>query len=78
MAGLYATFSQRVFWPRLQMAIWLDLPLPRLVWRVVARSWRRWRSKELLWGTNRIRLSSTKQVEQYAHAIEDALRNQES
>ena len=52
VAGSYATFSQRVFWPRLQAAIWLDLPLPRLVWRVVSRSWRRWRSKELLWGAN--------------------------
>lgn len=23
-----------------------------LVWRVLRRSWRRWRTKELLWGTN--------------------------
>ena len=32
--------------------IWLDLPLPLLVSRLLRRSWRRWRSKELLWGTN--------------------------
>ncbi len=52
VAGSYTGFSQRVFWPRLQTVVWLDLPLPQLVWRVLARSWRRWRSKELLWGTN--------------------------
>jgi adenylate kinase family enzyme len=52
VAGSYSRFCQRVFWPRLQTVIWLDLPLPQLVWRVLRRSWRRWRSKELLWGTN--------------------------
>ncbi len=52
VAGSYIAFSQRVFWPRLQTVIWLDLPLPQLVWRVLRRSWRRWRSRELLWGTN--------------------------
>ena len=50
--GSYMSFSQRVFWPQLQTVIWLDLPLPQLLWRVLTRSWRRWRSKELLWGTN--------------------------
>ena len=55
VAGSYSAFSQRVFWPRLQTVIWLDLPMPLLVCRVLARSWRRWRSKELLWGTNRER-----------------------
>jgi len=29
----------------------LDLPLPLLLVRALIRSWRRWRSKELLWGT---------------------------
>ena len=52
VAGSYIGFSQRVFWPKLQTVVWLDLPLAQLVWRIVARSWRRWRSKELLWGTN--------------------------
>lgn len=32
---------------------WLDLPLPLLVWRFLRRSWRRSRSGELVWGTNR-------------------------
>ncbi len=52
VAGSYARFSQRVFWPRLQTIIWLDLPLYQLVWRMLRRSWTRWRSRELLWGTN--------------------------
>jgi adenylate kinase family enzyme len=52
VAGSYSTFSQRVFWGRLQTLIWLDLPVPQLLWRSLARSWRRWRSRELLWGTN--------------------------
>ncbi len=30
----------------------LDLGLGRSVWRVTRRAWRRWRSRELLWGTN--------------------------
>lgn len=52
VAGSYAKFSQRIFWPRLETVVWLDLPMSRLIWRVLIRSWRRWRSKELLWGTN--------------------------
>ena len=52
VAGSYTGFSQRAFWPRLQTVLWLDLPLPQLVWRVLTRSWRRWRTRELLWGTN--------------------------
>ena len=52
VAGSYMSFSQRVFWPRLEMVVWLDLPMYQLIWRVLRRSWGRWRSKELLWGTN--------------------------
>ena len=52
VAGSYTRFSQQVFWARLQTIIWLDLPLYQLVWRMLRRSWKRWRSRELLWGTN--------------------------
>jgi adenylate kinase family enzyme len=52
VAGSYTQFSQRAFWPRLQTLIWLDLPMPTLICRVIRRSWRRWRTQELLWGTN--------------------------
>ena len=55
VAGSYMKFSQRVFWPRLETVVWLDLPMCQLLWRVLVRSWRRLRSKELLWGTNRER-----------------------
>lgn len=52
VAGSYTRHSQNVFWPRLDTVVWLDLPLSLLLRRVLARSWRRWRTKELLWGTN--------------------------
>ncbi len=52
VAGSYTAFSQRVFWVRLQTVVWLDLPMPQLLLRAIRRSWRRWRSRELLWGTN--------------------------
>ena len=52
VAGSYTRFSKQAFWSRLDMVIWLDLPVYVLVWRVLRRSWIRWRSKELLWGTN--------------------------
>lgn len=52
VAGSYANFSEPVFWSRLETVVWIDLPLAQLVWRVLKRSWRRYRSKELLWGTN--------------------------
>ena len=52
VAGSYTRFAQRTFWRRLDTVVWLDLPVPLLVWRVLRRSWRRWRTKELLWGTN--------------------------
>lgn len=54
-AGSYATYSQQAFWHRLDTVVYLDLPMPLLLWRVLRRSWRRWRSRELLWGTNRER-----------------------
>ena len=55
-AGSYARLCQRAFWPRLDAIVWLDLPLRICVWRLLRRTWRRWRSRELLWGTNYERL----------------------
>ena len=52
VSGSYMAFSQRICWPRVETVVWLDVPVPRLLWRVLVRSWKRWRSKELLWGTN--------------------------
>ena len=55
VAGSYKKISQRTFWPRLDAVVWLDLPLWLVVWRFLRRSWKRWRSRELVWGTNRER-----------------------
>lgn len=52
VAGSYSRFAEPIFWDRLQTVVWLDLPLPLVLWRVVSRSWRRYRARELLWGTN--------------------------
>ena len=52
VAGSYISHSQRTFWDRLDTVIRLDLPMPLLLWRVLRRTWRRWRLRELLWGTN--------------------------
>ncbi len=51
VAGSYLAFSQKIFWPKLEVVIWLDLPRGLLLRRVFRRSWRRWRKRELLWGT---------------------------
>ena len=53
VAGSYSSISQATFWDRLDTVVYLDLGVPRLLTRMFARSWRRWRSGELLWGTNR-------------------------
>lgn len=51
-AGNYHRHTEHVTWPRADSIIWLDFPIWLTSWRVLTRSWRRWRRKELLWGTN--------------------------
>ncbi len=53
MAGNYIGQQQDVSWPVADTIVWLDLGLPTVLRRCVVRCWRRWRSRELLWGTNR-------------------------
>jgi hypothetical protein len=43
----------QAIWPRADTVVWLDLPLHTVLARMVRRSWRRWRKRELLWGSNR-------------------------
>lgn len=50
--GSYSRFSEPIFWHRLDTVVWLDLPLYVIITRILRRSWRRHRSRELLWGTN--------------------------
>jgi adenylate kinase family enzyme len=38
---------------RADLVVWLDLPLRTGLWRIFRRTWRRIRSGEDLWGTNR-------------------------
>ena len=52
VAGSATSHSRRVFWDHLDAVIWLDLPMAHLLWRLLRRTWRRWRSRELLRGTN--------------------------
>lgn len=54
-AGSYRAIAQRTFWSRLETIVWLDLPVALCLGRMLRRSWRHWRSRELLWGTNRER-----------------------
>lgn len=53
-AGNYSSHAH-VHWPLAETIVWLDYPLRITVPRIIARSWRRWRNNELLWGTNRER-----------------------
>jgi adenylate kinase family enzyme len=52
MSGNYSRHTAKGVWPRAETIVWLDLPLRITLWRIVTRSWRRWRKRELLWGTN--------------------------
>jgi adenylate kinase family enzyme len=53
VAGNYWRHTTPTLWPRAEAVIWLDLPLRVTLPRIFTRSWKRWRSRELLWGTNR-------------------------
>jgi adenylate kinase family enzyme len=55
VAGNYGTV-RTITWTRAEAVIWLDYPLPLILWRLLKRSVQRWWTKELLWGTNYERL----------------------
>jgi hypothetical protein len=52
MAGNYLAAQQHVSWPVADTIVWLDLSMPTLLRRAAARSWRRWRTQEGLWGSD--------------------------
>ena len=52
VAGNYTHAGGRDIWPRADCVVWIDLPLRITLPRLLLRSWRRWRTRELLWGTN--------------------------
>ena len=51
-AGNYIRHTVPVYWERLDTVVWLDFPLRVTIPRILRRSWRRWRRRELLWGSN--------------------------
>ena len=56
MDGNYGRILRPYTWGAADTIVWLDFPLRVTIPRTLARSWRRWRTRELLWGTNRERL----------------------
>jgi len=55
LAGNYAKVRD-IIWPRAEALVWLDYPFLLALGRLWSRTWHRWWTKELLWGTNYERL----------------------
>jgi adenylate kinase family enzyme len=51
LAGNYGKVRD-IVWLRAQALVWLDYPFLVVLWRLWSRTWRRYRTKERLWGTN--------------------------
>lgn len=51
-AGNY-TSARDLLWSRADTLVWLDLPLPLILWRLLRRTLRRVLRRETLWGGNR-------------------------
>jgi len=52
------SFCRDLIWGRAEAVIWLDYPLPLILWWLWRRTWARALRRELLWGTNYERLWS--------------------
>ena len=52
VAGNYHAVRD-VIWPRAEAVIWLDYSLWTIFWQLTRRTFTRWWTRELLWGTNR-------------------------
>jgi adenylate kinase family enzyme len=52
VAGNYHSVRDLV-WPKAEAILWLDYSLWRVLWQLTRRSFKRWWTRELLWGTNR-------------------------
>jgi adenylate kinase family enzyme len=51
VAGNYHVVRDLI-WPQAEAIIWLDYPLTTVLWQLTCRTFMRWRTQELLWGTN--------------------------
>jgi adenylate kinase family enzyme len=61
VAGNYHVVRDMV-WPKAEAIIWLDYSLHRIFWQLTRRTFKRWWTQELLWGTNRESLSKHFQI----------------
>ena len=52
VAGNYNK-ARKLIWPKAEAIIWLDYPFWTIFWRLTRRTFTRWWTRELLWGTNR-------------------------
>lgn len=52
VAGNYHIVRDLI-WPKAEAVIWLDYPLLTVLGQLTQRTFRRWWTQELLWGTNR-------------------------
>ena len=52
VAGNYHVVRDLI-WPRAEAVLWLDYPLTIVLGQLTRRTFQRWWSQELLWGTNR-------------------------
>jgi len=52
VAGNYHVVRD-LLWRKAEVVIWLDYSLPRIFWQLTRRTFKRWWTQELLWGTNR-------------------------
>ncbi|MFZ5885767.1 MAG: shikimate kinase [Chloroflexota bacterium] len=52
VAGNYHVVRD-IVWSRAEAVVWLDYSFPRVFWQLTRRTFLRWWTQELLWGTNR-------------------------
>lgn len=52
------SFAREFVWPRADTAVWLDYPLPIILWRLFRRTVRRTVSQEELWNGNQERFTN--------------------